>query len=219
MAYYFAVEAEKNNYIGKNIRNSKLFGAEHCTTTPYECTLGEIDNFTSEFQDETQLKEQLLKEEIIEESDLDKNIVIFFIRNIERRIVGGNILYRDSKKMLDNPLNAVEYIKNQAKENNSHFFRELSKKLPHGTINKSLVCKLASLLEIESNEELNDKMIDEVARLLIYRSSINKNGSSIICGDRINPENLHNVLSFISDYEKGLIKTSNYQKTLKNTSN
>ena len=61
-------------------------------------------------------------------------------------------------------------------------------------------------------------MLDEIARLLIYRSSINKNGS-IICGDRINVENLHNVLSFISDYEKELTKTSNYQKTLKNTSN
>ena len=96
MAYYFAVEAEKNNYIGKNIRNSKLFGAEHYSAAPYECSLGEIDNFTSEFQDERQLKEHLLREEIIEEYDLDKNIVIFFIRDAERRLVGGNILYRDS---------------------------------------------------------------------------------------------------------------------------
>lgn len=216
MAYYFAVETEENSFLAKNIRNSKFFGSEYRTNTPYECSLGEIDNFTSEFKDEKQLKEQLLKERIIEEFDLDKNIAIIFTRGIERRKVGGNLLYSDVKEMLDCPIKAVEHIKNQAKENNSHFFRELSKKLPNGTINKSVVSNLASL--IEASKELDDKMIDEVARLLIYRSQVKDNGS-IICEDKVNTENFHNVLSFISEYNKSLVKTSGYQRILKNTSN
>ena len=102
---------------------------------------------------------------------------------------------------------------------NNYFFRELADKIPNGTINKSLVCKLASLIENELlNEELDEKMIDEIAKLLIYRSSINKNGS-IICEEKINTENLHNVLSFISEYDKSLAKTDGHTKTLKNTSN
>ena len=216
MAYYFAVETEKNSYVAKNIRNSKFFGSEYRTSIPYECTLSEIDDFTSSFQSEKELKEQLLKERIIEEEDLDKNIAIIFTRGIERRMVGGTILYSDVKSMIDIPTTAVEYIKKQAKDNNYHFFRELSKKLPNGTINKSVVSKLASL--IEESKELDDKMIDEVARLLIYRSQVKDNGS-IICEDKVNTENLHNVLSFISEYNKLLVKTDNYTKTLKNTSN
>ena len=61
MAYYFAVETEENSYIAKNIRNSKYFGSMTRIHEPYACTLGEIDNFTSEFENEDKLKEQLLK--------------------------------------------------------------------------------------------------------------------------------------------------------------
>lgn len=161
MAYYFAVETEKNSYVAKNIRNSKYFGSQYYKNVPYECTLGEIDDFTSEFESEDKLKEQLYKEEIIKESDLDKNIAIIFSQEITRRKVGGNILYKDSKVMLDNPSEVIKYIGKVAKEKDSTFFRELSEKLPDGTINKSLVCKVASLIELsitdESNKELEKK--------------------------------------------------------------
>ena len=221
MAYYFAVETEKNSYVAKNIRNSKYFGSQYYKNVPYECTLGEIDDFTSEFESEDKLKEQLYKEEIIKESDLDKNIAIIFSQEITRRKVGGNILYKDSKVMLDNPSEVIKYIGKVAKEKDSTFFRELSEKLPDGTINKSLVCKVASLIELsitdESNKELDNNMIEEVAKILIYRTSIKDNGS-IVCNDKINTENLHNILSFISEYEKSLVKKSNKTKSLKNTS-
>ena len=86
MAYYFAVETEENSYVAKNIRNSKYFGAEYRTNIPYECTLGEIDDFTATFKNETELKESLLKENIIDASDLDKNIAIIFTKGIKRGI-------------------------------------------------------------------------------------------------------------------------------------
>jgi len=222
MAYYFAVETEEKSYVAKNIRNSKYFGSQYRTSEPYECTLGEIDDFTSEFENEDKLKQQLYKEEIIKEFDLDKNIAIIFSQGIKRRVVDGNIIYSDSKKMLEYPNKVVEYITNIAKEKDYTFFRELSKKLPDGTINKSLVCKVASLIELsitdESNKELDNNMIEEVAKILIYRTSIKDDGS-IVCNDTINTENLHNILSFISEYKNTLAKTENKTKSLKNTSN
>ena len=209
MAYYFAVETEENSYAAKNIRNSKYFGSEIGRKEPYKCTLGEIDGFTSEFENEDKLKEQLLKEEIISEFDLDKKIAIIFSQDIKRRKVGGNLLYSDSKLMLENPAEVIKYINKIATEKDYTFFRELSKRLPDGTINKSLVSKLASLIELslinESNKELDNNMIDEVARILIYRTSVKDDGS-IVCSTNINTENLHNILSFISEYEKSLVK-------------
>ena len=114
--------------------------------------------------------------------------------------------------MLDNPSEVIKHINKIATEKDYTFFRELSKKLPDGTINKSLVSKLASLIELslvnESNKELDNNMIDEVARILIYRTSVKDDGS-IACSTTINTENLHNILSFISEYEKSLVKKSN----------
>ena len=222
MAYYFAVETEKNSYVAKNVRNSKHFGSRYYKNVPYECTLDEIDDFTSEFESEDKLKQMLIQEEIMGESDVDKNIAIIFSCGIKRRIVDGNILYSDSKEMIENPTKIIKYINTIAKEKDYRFFRELSKKLPEGTINKSLVSKLASLIELsqtdESNKELDNNMIDEIAKILIYRTSVKDDGS-IVCSTTINPENLHNILSFISEYKKSLVKTSNKTKSLKNTSN
>mgnify|MGYP003312578566 CR=1 FL=1 len=79
MAYYFAVETEKNSYVAKNIRNSKHFGSQYYKNVPYECTLDEIDDFTSEFESEEKLKQKLIQEEIMEESDLDKKILAHFL--------------------------------------------------------------------------------------------------------------------------------------------
>lgn len=222
MAYYFAVEIEEKSYIAKNIRNSKYFGSICRGFGPYECTLEEIDGFTSEFDSEDKLKEQLLKEKIIDKSDLDKNIAIIFTQGFKRRKVDGNILYNDIKLMLNYPNEVIKYITGIAMNKDYNFFRELSKKLPDGTINKLLVSKLATLIELsltnEDNSELDNNMIDEVARLLIYQTKVKEDGTIAYSND-INTENLHNILSFISEYKKSLTKTSNKTKTLKNTSN
>ena len=109
MAYYFAVETEKNSYVAKNIRNSKKFGAEYNTHQPYACTLQEIDFFTTEFKDEFSLKEYLLKEKLFEEENINQRLVIFFLSGIESRMVSKTILYSDSKSMLYNP---IEIVKN-----------------------------------------------------------------------------------------------------------
>ena len=223
MAYYFAVETEENSYVAKKIRNSRLFGSEHNSINgSYECTLEEIDRFTAEFKSEESLKRHLLSEEIISDSDFNKEIAIIFAEGIKIRKVDGNILYSDAKNMLENPNEVVIHIKNKAKEKDSTFFRELSKKLPDGTINKSLVCKVASLIELsltdENNKYLDDNMIEEVAKILIYRTSTKDDGS-IVCTDTINTENLHNILSFVREYENTLVKTENKTRTLKNTSN
>jgi len=223
MAYYFAVETEENSYVAKKIRNSRLFGSEcNSINGSYECTLEEIDRFTTEFKNEETLKRHLLSEEIISYKDYNKEIAIIFSKGIKNRKVDGNILYSDAKNMLQNPNEVVIYIKNKANEKDSTFFRELSEKLPDGTINKSLVCKVAFLIELslidENNKDLDDNMIEEVAKILIYRTSTKDDGS-IECSDAINTENLHNILSFIREYENTLVKRDNKTKSLKNTSN
>ena len=223
MAYYFAVETEEKSYVAKKIRNSRYFGSEYSSINgSYECTLEEIDRFTAEFKNEESLKRHLLSEEIISDADSNKEIAIIFAEGIKIRKVDGNILYSDAKNMLENPNEVVIYIKNKAQEKDSTFFRELSKKIPDGTINKSLVCKVASLIELsltnENEQDLDNDMIEEIAKILIYRTSTKDDGS-IVCTDTINTENLHNILSFIREYENTLVKTENKTRTLKNTSN
>ena len=51
MAYYFAVETQKNNYNAINIKRSRTYSHESYTyDNPFEYTLKEIDQITTTFK-------------------------------------------------------------------------------------------------------------------------------------------------------------------------
>ena len=64
MAYYFMVEKKKGEYIPLDINNSKYF-TRTSNLKGNSARLYEIDNFTTMFNDENELRESLVKEGIL----------------------------------------------------------------------------------------------------------------------------------------------------------
>lgn len=233
MAYYLAVETSKNNIVATNIKRCvNYFEANYLYEEPGACSLQEINRITVKYKDEQELKEALIKSYVFKEEWIDKPLTIFYAQDLEQRLVRGKVLYEDSRNMLDNPSLVIDYIETKSKENDYLFFRQLSLILPDDSIGKMLVCKIASLLEEglisnKRNQELDEtnsvgkNLVTETAKLLIHYNQIYDNGM-IASGGKINYENLHNVISFISDYEKYLKNSKDSDlkrvKTNKNTS-
>lgn len=213
MAYYFAVETEKNSYLAKNIRDSKLFGSEGRTKKAYECTLNEIDLFTSSFKDEYELKKTLLKEGIITKKDINSNLAIFLLNEQEQRLVSNVILYQENKSLLYNPNKVVEYINKKAQNLDLDFFRQLAEIQEDNSKTKTLITTILSMLEKNlNNNSYNDKVGDSkiteaIIKLLIFKVKKNKNGIDL-CSQEVNDEKLHNLIVFINNYESSLIKNN-----------
>ena len=78
MAYYFAVETEEKSYVAKKIRNSRYFGSEYSSINgSYECTLEEIDRFTSQYNRIETLSYELYSENKVQFNVTEDNNTIY----------------------------------------------------------------------------------------------------------------------------------------------
>lgn len=224
MAYYFAVETE-SIYVGKNIKASGFFDAKPTYSDYCSCTLEEIDDYTTKYTSERQLKNSLLSERIIKEEDLERNIAIMHLNDnaialgviLSARLVPGKILYKDSECFIKNPNLVINYITKKILEKDNIFFRDLKKSLTEDLELKALVYKIEIIIDnmiVNETNKINEK-VENIIKSFIYTSKTNEDKLTNTC--KINYENLHTIVSFISEYEKSLIKENNYTKTRKNT--
>lgn len=232
MAYYVAVQKKNGNYLGINIKASGFFDALSKYQEVGACTLEEIDRYTTRYSNEALFKGCLLSERILPKDDIEQPLVIYYYKKDENgkeeRIVSDYILYKESKSFIENPTLVIDYVLKKAKENDYLFFRQLADTLPANLTSASLVTKIASLLENNaingSNElrldvclPLEDNIVTATTKLLIYNNHIIPENGTVTYTGEINHESFHNLLAFISSYEKALLKdkSSGYAKTLK----
>ena len=234
MAYYFAVETQTNNYNAINIKRSRIYSHNvYMYENPFECTLKEIDKITTTFKDEEELRLALINCYSLSTENFDKIFAIFYKEGMESRLLPNSILYEDSRELLENPNEIIKYIENKSLENDYDFFRQLATTLTDESITKSLVSKIASLIEKsvisgDRTEELyklnifGGNVVTETVKLLIYQNHINEQGN-VTYTNKINYEKLHNLVGFISKYEKTLkkdeITSLKRSKIKENTSN
>ena len=122
MAYYFAVETEKNNYVAINIKRCRFsFDSNYRYEEPFAYSLKEIDNITTRFQNEEQLKASLASVYELSEENRNKPLALIYAEGIERRLVNGNVLYEESRNLLDSSLQVINFIKNKYDEKIVYF--------------------------------------------------------------------------------------------------
>lgn len=219
MAYYFAVETEENSFNAINVKRCRYyFKTSNHYTEPLACTLKEIDNVTTTFANEEELRKMLLDVYSLETEDYNKPLAIFYLDGIERRLVKGNILYEDSRSFLEEPSLVIEYIKELCKNKDYRFFREISEMYSNDSICKSLICKIASILEGNTTENVPvDLLATEVTKILMNNTEINVNGM-ITYKNTVNYEKLHVLVSFISQYKLSLKNNNEKIRVKENTS-
>ena len=228
MAYYFAVETQKNDFNAVNIKRTRTYShVAYMYDNPFECTLKEIDQITTTFKNEEELRLALINCFSLNSVNFDKTFTIFYKEGMESRLLSSPILYEESRDFIENPNEIVKYIENKSLENDYNFFRQLATTLPDESITKSLVSKIASLIQNSTITDPREDLVrlnfvTETSKLLIYQNYVNEQGS-VTYINKINYEKLHNLAGFISSYEKTLNKdkTSNLKriKIKENTSN
>jgi len=225
MAYYFAVETEKNSFNAINVKRCRhYFETPKYYDEPLAYTLKEIDKVTTTFKDEEELKRMLLRVYSLQEEDLNKPLAIFYIDDKEKRLVKGNILYEDSRSMLEEPNQVIEYIKNRIKENDTNFLMSLIDNLDDSLVIYQLN-KIITLIEMnQTNNSSNIKsiikedFITTVIDALIHDYYIDDKGTTKF-KKNINYEKLHIIVSTISKYQLSLKNNISKKKIKKNTSN
>lgn len=230
MAYYFAVETTESTFEGLNIKKTQSYKETvKSEEETYECTLEEIDKFTTNFHNLSRLMHTIYSDGAITWSRYKYPLSVLYVDGLEVRKVKGNILLADSKKYIENPNLVLEYIINKIKEKDALFLRKLGLIQDENSIARYKISKLATALEekiiydekttIEKlknplQSKIEEKKIEEVALLLVYDCYINGEGELIFSGE-IDYEKLHNTIAFISEYEKELEKNNQYTRIRK----
>ena len=115
MAYYFAVETQKDNYNAVNIKRTRTYSNNaYAYENPFECTLREIDQITTTFKNEEELRLALINCFSLSSVNFDKTFAIFYKEGMESRLITSPIIYEDSRDFIENPNEVIKYIENKS---------------------------------------------------------------------------------------------------------
>lgn len=214
MAYYFAVERNPNSYEAINIKKTKKGKKIFSTNREYECTLEEIDRYTTQYENLKALSCDLNDQKEIPWSTTP--VAIVYVNGGEIRIL-QELLFSESKKYLEQPQLVGEYIFNKFMQLDTGFFKELINTQPENSKLRELIEGI--ILEIEAS--IINKTPLEASRVFKLNNSLIYNvdeSEKVIYPQELNYEKLHNVVVFIADYENKS-KELGYtrKKTNKNT--
>ena len=107
MAYYLAVERTPGSYEAINIKKTTKGKILFPKDDKYECTLEEIDKFTTEYENIKNLRYTLNTEHKIPWANSALSLV--YVNGIEIKI-SQDILFKSSKKHIENPDLVVAYL-------------------------------------------------------------------------------------------------------------
>lgn len=214
MAYYLAVERTPDSYEAINIKKTQL-GRNLFLNNTCECTLEEIDRFTTQYINIDQLTHELYCDKTV--AWPNSSVATVCVSDSEIITIEKELLFKGSKKYLDNPSIVYEYIIKELSSCNIEFATELYKKTEDISAKEKLMiligkikAKLAYDTPLDMNELIN------VADLLVYNTDIHEHQEA----PRLyNYSKIHNAVLAIANYENKLKenKESYKRKRTKNT--
>ena len=211
MSYYFMVQNKKGEYIPLDITKSACF-TRMSNSKGKNCTLNEIDVFTTMFFDENELREMLLKEGILPLEYAYKELSIRRLNKGKYIKVMYDFLYQKDIVYLMDPNRIIAKINHKLQNGDFRFieeftnhyyqYRDCSSTLPEVReyINKSIMQGYKDL-RFNNRDENNDNALVRMLKLLIYEYHQGRNGK-VIYSDKVKYANLHGIIAFTNNYEK-----------------
>lgn len=222
MPYYMAIETKLNDYTAINIKKTKEYKKIFQSDEAYECTLEEIDRFTSRYHDKKSLTYDLCGEGVLGGCYYNGSLAIVCAENEQISWIEKSFLFKSSKQYLENPSLVINYIKQKTKELDFSFFKELatstnvSEQIANFINTHSVTIEQLAIIKSDQNQSdiisslLNhlDTIAEVLAKLLINDSKVSETGE-ITLTDQLNYQKFRNLLIFISDYELQNTKAKN----------
>lgn len=216
MAYYLAVENKKDFFEAVNIKKTRIYKTMFESDERYECTLQEIDRYTTRFRQISQLQYELYSSGQV--PYYNNKLSIVDAENSKIISVTEKILFSNSKQYIDNPVLVIDYINHKFWDLDTNFFKELKETLPETDITKGVLEKLILLMKeytIENKSPVIDELTNTI-KSLVY--NLDQDGK-LTYPYELNYQKLRNIISFISDYEKILEKSRKAVPTRSKTKN
>lgn len=211
MSYYFMVEIKRGEYIPLDITKSKCFSRQS-KSKGMNCTLNEIDIFTTMFFNENELRETLIKEGILPLVYAYKELSIRRLNKGKYIKVMYDFLYQKDIEFIMEPKRIINKINNKLYNNDFRFIEELtnhyykyydcSSTLPEVREYISTSIRLGYKdLRFNKRDENNDNVLVRMLKLLIYEYKQGRNGK-LYYTNKIKYPNLHNIIAFTNNYEQ-----------------
>lgn len=213
VTYYFALERMPNSYEAINIKKTQL-GRNLFLNNNFECTLEEIDRYTTQYITLEQLIHELYCEKTIPWANSSIAIVC---ANGTKIIIEKDFLFKNSRTYLDNPSLVLEYLINELSACNIEFARELAKKIDDPKMQEMLDTLIKMMDEkIKNDIPLEMVSLMHIAELLVFNTD---NSQHIIEPRLYEYSKIHNIVIAIAKNEKRLkaIKQSYKMVRKKNT--
>lgn len=210
MAYYFMVQNKKGEFIPLDITKSKCF-TRLSNSRGMNCTLNEIDIFTTMFFDENELRKTLVEEGILPLQYAYKELSIRRLNKGKYIKVMYDFLYQKDIEYLMDPARIINKINGKLQNGDFRFIQELtnhyfkyrdcSSTLPEvrDYINMSIMLGQKDL-RFNKRDENNDNVLIRMLKLLIYEYIQDRNGK-VRYTNKIKYLNLHSMIAFTNNYE------------------
>lgn len=211
MAYYFMVETKKGEYQPLNISKSKYFPVVKPKYKKENAhTLQEIDQFTTLFNDEIELRKILLEEGILPLEYALKPLSTRFLNKNEYNKVMYDFLYQKDIEYIISPTKIIETIMKEYYRNNFLFIQKLANHFSKHYECSTTAPEIARLAEtsirqgrrhrsLDELDQNKNNMVTRLIKLLILKHTEKFDGK-IEYKDEINYKNLHAIIAFLNRY-------------------
>lgn len=218
MAYYLTVEKGRVNgkeeYEKINITKANCFTRLSKTFKGEGCSLDEIDMFTTQFIDETELREYLFSNGLLSSKFKDRKLSVRIKNKQELKKVLYDFLYQKDLEYLLDIDKLIHKIKDKLwVEKDFRFIRQFANHyISYRECNSTAAdIRFAAIDSINSGDvsyyfhqrdENGDDIITRMIQLLIYENFEKSNGKVVYYYNRIKYRNLHSIIAFINNYDK-----------------
>ena len=210
MEYYLAVERNPDSYEEIAIKKTQL-GRNLFINTTSNCTLSEIDRFTTEYINLEQFLHELYCDRVTPWPN--SSVAIVSVSDGKIITIENDLLFKESKKYLDNPYLTLEYLTNELSACNIEFVRDLFEKIENPNekeILKMLIKEMEAKLEYDIPIDMN--VLTCIADLLVY----NTDDSAHIQEPRLYEyPKIHNVVSVIQKNENRIKEQNQSHKRIR----
>ena len=215
MTYYLALERKPNSYEAIHIKNTPL-GKNLFLNDKCECTLEEIDRYTTQYISLEQLTHELYCDRFIPWTQSSVAMVCVNGTNIT---IQKDLLFKESRTYLDNPILVLEYLISELSLCNIEFAKELSERVENSK-EKEQLQDLIKTMEVNKEQDIPFEITElmYLAESLVYTTD---NCRHIQEPRLYEYSKIHNIVLAIVNYENKLKKNkqSNQRVRTKNTSN
>ena len=210
MAYYITVESKKSEYIPLNITNSKLF-TRISNLKGNGSTLEEVDIFTMMFNDINELKERLIKENILDYKLINKSLSIRRLRKGSYIKVSYDFLYQKDIEYVMDPSKIITRVKNKLLSKDFRFIEKLAnhyleyyecsstapevREFANNSIRLNQIDK-----HFYERDDNNHDILTRMLKLLIYEYRELPNGK-VEYSDKVKYRNIHSLIAFMNYYD------------------